>query len=513
MFLSTGRSIDAVQVLREGYILPFHSRPPLSSTPIPLPSCSPSSIKGFALVTAVKDLLSKGAIELASAGPGFYSRLFITPKVNLPKSSLTPSQRLDYLGMTLQSSLLRAFPSQARVQKVRCLVEEFSSHEQPLSLWRSLLGVMSSLSTLIPGSGCGHSSNNFWCVAQWILRQHQSLGTTPAGGIFSGGPFCPISWEGWTYPFHIRSSCSTPTTQTRVGERLSAPTISPAGGLTMFHSFSINHRELLAVCLPCHSGFSPSPQGQDGVFVHQQNTSALSYLRKEGGTRSSTLSSVAQAILRLCEDSGVHLLPQFVPGRLNVLADSISRRGQVLGSEWTLHQKVCRDLFRLWSVTVDLFATSINHRLQVYFSPMADPQVAAVVALIQPWDHLQAYAFPPFSLIQKVLTKVRGSHNLEMTLVAPFWPLRPWFPDLLDLLVEVPVLLPHRRDLLRQPHFHLFHGNLRALGLTGFRIASDPRTILDSLREWLVNCLFQSPFHTVKLLVQVVYLSHFVSFS
>ena len=197
--------------------------------------------------------------------------------------------------------------------------------------------------------------------------------------------------------------------------------------------------------------------------------------------------SVAQAILRLCEDSGVRLLPQFVPGRLNILADSLSRGGQVLGSEWTLHQEVCRDLFHLWPVTVDLFATSINHRLQVYFSPMADPQAVAVDVLTQPWDHLQAYAFPSFSLIQKVFSKVCGSRNLELTLVAPFWPLRPWFPDLLDLLVEIPVLLPQRRDLLRQPHFHQFHGNLRVLGLTGFGIASDPRTTSASLREWLAN--------------------------
>ena len=228
--------------------------------------------------------------------------------------------------------------------------------------------------------------------------------------------------------------------------------------------FSINHRELLAVFLAIRD-FLHLLKGKT-VSLFTDNTSALSYLCKEGGTRSSTLNSVAQAILRLCEDSSVHLLPQFVPGRLNVLADSLSRRGrgQVLGSEWTLHQGVCRDLFRLWPVTVDLFATSINHRLQVYFPPMADPQAAAVDALIQPWDHLQAYAFPPFSLIQRVLTKVRGSLNLEMTLVAPFWPPRPWFPDLLDLLVEVPVLLPHRRDLLRQPHFHQFHGNLRCAG-------------------------------------------------
>ena len=77
--------------------------------------------------------------------------------------------------------------------------------------------------------------------------------------------------------------------------------------------------------------------------------------------------------------------------------------------------------------------------------------------------------------------------GLELTLVAPFWPLKPWFPDLLELLVEVPVHLQARRDLLRQPHFHHFHRNLRALQLTGFLIASDPRGPSDSLLRWLTN--------------------------
>ena len=74
-------------------------------------------------------------------------------QVKLAKSSFQPAQRLDYLRMTLQSTPLRAFPTQARIHKILCLVDEFaSSPEQPLSLWRSLLGVMSSLSTIIPGS-------------------------------------------------------------------------------------------------------------------------------------------------------------------------------------------------------------------------------------------------------------------------------------------------------------------------------------------------------------------------
>ena len=70
-----------VEVLRYGYRLPFRVLPPLSPVPIPLPSYSPTSVRGIALTAAVADLRAKGAVEQAPSGPGFYSRLFVTPKV------------------------------------------------------------------------------------------------------------------------------------------------------------------------------------------------------------------------------------------------------------------------------------------------------------------------------------------------------------------------------------------------------------------------------------------------
>ena len=76
-----GANAWVVQVLRFGYQVPFLSRPPLSSVPLPLPSYSPSSICGLALADAVSDLMAKEAIEPAPPTPGYYSRLFVTPKV------------------------------------------------------------------------------------------------------------------------------------------------------------------------------------------------------------------------------------------------------------------------------------------------------------------------------------------------------------------------------------------------------------------------------------------------
>ena len=132
--------------------------------------------------------------------------------------------------------------------------------------------------------------------------------------------------------------------------------------------YSINHRELLAV-LYAVQGFLPLLKGQS-ISLFSDNTKALSCLRNKGGTHSSTRNVVAQAILRLCENNHLRLIPQFIPGRLNVLADSLSRRSQVLGSEWTLCCQALQEVLRRWPATIDLFATALNDRLPVYFSPM-----------------------------------------------------------------------------------------------------------------------------------------------
>ena len=311
--------------------------------------------------------------------------------VDLSKSSLIPSQSLDYLRMTLQTSPLRAFPTQARIQKVLSLVEDFVfCRQHPLSGWQSLLGVMSSMSTLVPGA--------------WLRMRSLQLRLSVAGSLTSEDAL--ISWDDsclqdlrwWSVVAHIDIGVPlelplpdlllfTDASDSGWGASLGDEHL-PGSWSPIALSFLINHQELLAFLLVV-MGFVHLLSHQL-VALFFDNTTALSYLRKEGGTQSATLNTLAQEILRLCEAHGVHLLPQFIPGRLNVLADSLSRASQVLSSEWTLSPEVCRELFRRWSVSIDLFATSLNHRLPAYFSPMVDPQSARMDAMLQPWDNLQA---------------------------------------------------------------------------------------------------------------------------
>ena len=223
------------------------------------------------------------------------------------------------------------------------------------------------------------------------------------------------------------------------------------------------------------------------VALFCDNTTTVAYLRRSGGTFSSTLNATAREILLWAEDRHVRLLPQFIMGSSNVTADALSRPNQVIGSEWTLHQEVVDQLIHKWPAVIDLFATSLTARLPVYFSPASDPWAAGMGALLQPWDDLQAYSFPPIVIIRRVLVKLRSSRNCELTLIAPFWPQREWFPDLLELLSDVPITLSSRKDLLRQPHFHCLHQNLPMLQLTAWRLSSGSPVKPASLLRWLDN--------------------------
>ena len=227
----------------------------------------------------------------------------------------------------------------------------------------------------------------------------------------------------------------------------------------------INQRELLAV----ERGLRALCTCLEGrvVAVFSDNTTAVAYLRRQGGTLSPALNAVAQRILHWAERLNIILMPQFVPGRNNVVADSLSRPDQVLGSEWMLHQDVFNWLRQCWPVTIDLFASSLSHRCSVYFAPVSDPMAAGTDARLQSWDSLQAYAFPPFTMISQVLAEVRASQGLELTLIAPLWPQHPWFPE---LLILPPLPLPSRWDLLHQPHVRRFHQNLSMLRLHAWRL-------------------------------------------
>ena len=183
-----------------------------------------------------------------------------------------------------------------------------------------------------------------------------------------------------------------------------------------------------------------SSQRVPRTMYRQDNSSGIrqhygsGLYNKEGGMRSGPLCALLWRILTWCSQKQVTLKARHIPGHLNVIADKLSRLGQTIQTEWSLLLEVFISICKEWhQPQIDLFATRFNHKLPQFVSPVPDPLAVAVDALTLPWEDLDAYAFPPTSILGKVVEKLLDSRYQRVILIAPGWPNMPWFWDLVAM--------------------------------------------------------------------------------
>jgi len=187
------------------------------------------------------------------------------------------------------------------------------------------------------------------------------------------------------------------------------------------------------------------------VLVQSDNSTVVAYLNKQGGTRSPTLCLHTLQFLEWCQQRRISVQASHIAGVENILADDLSRGRLGSPTEWTLNPQVVQRLFqKVFHPSIDLFAAASNHQLPVYCARLRDHQAYAVDALSISWGGVTAYAFPPISLLARVVSKI-ADEDCNVLLIAPFWPRQLWFRPLVDLLMGVPQLLPPSPDLLRMP--------------------------------------------------------------
>ena len=209
------------------------------------------------------------------------------------------------------------------------------------------------------------------------------------------------------------------------------------------------------------------------VLVSTDNTTVVAYIRHQGGTHSTVLTEEVWNILNLCLTHNIQLLVKHIPGRFNTLADRMSRIDKPISTEWSLNQEIANKIFQNMDFpSIDLFATRLNHRLPLYVSPIPDQKALSIDAISMDWNRIHAYAFPPFHLIQTVINKIRIS-QCKILLITPLWPDRPWFPELLGLLVSPPVSLPVMPNLLAQLKGRILHQNQGHLQLHAWELSSN----------------------------------------
>jgi hypothetical protein len=196
------------------------------------------------------------------------------------------------------------------------------------------------------------------------------------------------------------------------------------------------------------------------------NTTAIACIQKYGSMKPKLLHLTKQ-IYEWASDRNVHLSAAHIPGRLNVQADKESRTHNV-DTEWCIKDeifdRICDTLGR---PDIDLFASRINNRLPRYVSWRPDPFAENVDAFQMSWKGLNAYAFPPFSVLTQVIRKAR-EEKPHLILIAPHWPTKPWFP-LLKSLSQQEFRLPPSSIFLPQDPLRE-HRLGQALTLMAYRL-------------------------------------------
>lgn len=220
------------------------------------------------------------------------------------------------------------------------------------------------------------------------------------------------------------------------------------------------------------------------IVLATDNTTVVAYLKNQGGTHCYALYQLAKDVLILCSQFQIRLVVRHIPGRLNVLADSLSRSLAPVNTEWELHQAVFQSIVLHWgNPNIDLFATSLNFKVTTFVSPVPDPRAYAVDAMSLSWEGMFAYAFPPFRCLAPILHKITGE-KCRIIVIAPAWPKQAWFANLLRLSCARPLVLPLKRNLLSQfkggvVHLSPERLHLHAWFLSG--IISDRKAFLKQL--------------------------------
>lgn len=210
-----------------------------------------------------------------------------------------------------------------------------------------------------------------------------------------------------------------------------------------------NYREMLAILLALKS-FAPMIEHKS-VQIQTDNISSVAYVNNMGGP-SAQLTDIAKAIWQEAYHLGIHLQATHLAGKLNVLADYLSRIRHPY--EWQLHPRLFQYIDETMGPhSIDRFAALHNTQLPVYNARYYDPGAQAVDALAQQdWgDHLN-WVNAPFRLIPRVLQIVQNQ-QAEATIIAPHWPAMPWYRKLVKMAVMPPFRIPNSpRTMWRKGH-------------------------------------------------------------
>ena len=306
--------------------------------------------------------------------------------INFEKSDLTPSQDFQFIGMQFNTRRFTVAPLPKMRVKVQSVLQHWMANPNITARdLHRLLGMLVSMASLVRRGRLRLRpvqwwATTAWCqrtgnwsdqiqVPQWVLSE-VAWWSSPA--VLQGLPlaaretevtlFTDASSSGWGAQLGSHSTQG----QWSASQRLCHINVLEMQAVIYAVRDFLPHLRYCVVRLMC------------------DNAVTVAYIKNEGGTRSHTMMQMTIRLLKWCDSKAITLVPVHLPGVSNIQADSLSRVGQTLTTEWTMAMESLRPGFAKWGEPkIDMFATFANRRLVKFVSPYPDPRVEWTDALGQ----------------------------------------------------------------------------------------------------------------------------------
>lgn len=379
--------------------------------------------------------------------------------INIEKSSLVPSHICQYLGFIIDSKNFHVrLPEPKRILISKEILTFLEIERTTIRNFARLVGLLISACPAVQ-YGWAYTKNLERCKYLALLKNedYDSSFNLPLNEIRSdlqwwlqacSNSFNPIRTDNYALEIFTDSS--------KTGWGVACGVDTASGQWSHAESrLHINCLELMAVLFGLQI-FAKELRNMQ-ILLRVDNTTAIAYVNRMGGIRFPHLNQISKRIWQFCEERNLFVFASYIASKDNSVADAESRRCHQ-DTEWMLSDDAFTQIKqRFGSPDVDLFASRLNNKCEMYASWDRDPGAYVINAFTISWENISFYAFPPFSIILKVLRKI-VTDKAEGIVVVPKWPTQPWYPLYQRLLISDVITFHSESNALIFPlHSHQPH--------------------------------------------------------